>query len=75
MTQYSLFSIGVTLLKMFKNDSKFTIFDRGYLIENTCSKMTQNSLFSIGVTIWRMFKNDSKFTIFDRGYPIQNGEK
>ena len=34
MTQNSLFSIGVTPLKMFKNDSKITIFDRGYPIEN-----------------------------------------
>ena len=29
MIQKSLFSIEVTLLKMFKNDSNFTIFDRG----------------------------------------------
>ena len=29
-TQNSLFLIGVTLSKMFRNDSKFTVFDRGY---------------------------------------------
>ena len=34
MTQNSLRSIGVTVLKMFKNDSKFILFDRGYPMEN-----------------------------------------
>ena len=34
ITQNSIFSIGVTSSKMFKNDPKFIIFDRGYPIKN-----------------------------------------
>ena len=49
---YSLFSIGVSLSKTFKNDSKFTIFDRGYPIENV-KKCLKIHYFSYWLPYWK----------------------